>query len=45
MDVDLINGPILKSLLIFSVPLFISTIFQQLYGFYTNEYIRKERLD
>lgn len=32
MDVDLINGPIFKSLIIFALPLFISNIFQQLYN-------------
>lgn len=31
-DVDLINGPILQSLLIFMIPLLISNIFQQLYN-------------
>ena len=31
-SVDLLNGPILQSLLIFAVPLFISNIFQQLYN-------------
>lgn len=34
MDVDLINGPLLKSLLIFSIPLLISSVFQQLYSFF-----------
>lgn len=32
MDVDLIHGPIFKSLVIFALPLFISNIFQQLYN-------------
>ena len=32
MDVDLINGPIFRSLIIFALPLFISNIFQQLYN-------------
>lgn len=31
-NVDLINGPIFKSLIIFALPLFISNIFQQLYN-------------
>lgn len=31
-NVDLLNGPILQSLLIFAIPLFISNIFQQLYN-------------
>lgn len=31
-DVDLINGPILRSLIIFAIPLFVSNIFQQLYN-------------
>lgn len=31
-DVDLLNGPIMKSLVLFSIPLFISNIFQQLYS-------------
>ncbi|MBQ5782811.1 MAG: MATE family efflux transporter [Oscillospiraceae bacterium] len=31
-DVDLLNGSIMKSLVIFSIPLFISNIFQQLYS-------------
>lgn len=30
--VDMINGPIFKSLIIFAIPLFISNIFQQLYN-------------
>lgn len=32
VDVDLINGPILKSLILFSIPLIISNIFQQFYS-------------
>ena len=32
MDVDLLNGPIFKSLVIFAIPLLISNIFQQLYN-------------
>lgn len=32
VNVDLLNGPILKSLIIFAIPLFISNIFQQLYN-------------
>lgn len=32
INVDLLNGPILKSLIIFAVPLFISNVFQQLYN-------------
>lgn len=32
IDVDFIHGPILKSLIIFALPLFISQIFQQLYN-------------
>lgn len=32
IDVDLLNGPIFKSLIIFAVPLFISNVFQQLYN-------------
>lgn len=31
-DVDLLHGPILKSLIIFAIPLFISNVFQQLYN-------------
>ena len=31
-DVDLLNGPILKAMLIFAVPLFFSGVFQQLYN-------------
>ena len=31
-NVDLIHGPIFKSLIIFALPLFISNIFQQLYN-------------
>ncbi len=31
-DVDLIHGPIFKSLVIFAIPLLISNIFQQLYN-------------
>lgn len=31
-DVDLIHGPIFKSLIIFAIPLFISNVFQQLYN-------------
>ncbi|MBD5492760.1 MAG: MATE family efflux transporter [Lachnospiraceae bacterium] len=31
-DVDLLHGPILKSMLIFAVPLFFSGVFQQLYN-------------
>ena len=32
MDVDLLNGPIFKALVIFAIPLFISNVFQQLYN-------------
>lgn len=32
MDVDLLNGPIFQSLIIFAIPLLISNIFQQLYN-------------
>ena len=32
LKVDLIKGNILKSLVIFAVPIFISSIFQQLYN-------------
>lgn len=32
MNVDLLNGPIFKSLVIFAIPLLISNIFQQLYN-------------
>ena len=31
-DVDLLNGPIFKSLVIFAIPLLISNVFQQLYN-------------
>lgn len=31
-NVDLLNGPIFKALVIFAIPLFISSIFQQLYN-------------
>lgn len=31
-NVDLINGPIFKSLILFALPLFVSNIFQQLYN-------------
>lgn len=31
-DVDFLNGPIIKSLIIFAIPLFISNIFQQMYN-------------
>lgn len=31
-NVDLLNGPIFKALVIFAVPLFISNVFQQLYN-------------
>ena len=31
-NVDLLNGPILKALVIFAIPLFISNVFQQLYN-------------
>ena len=31
-DVDLLNGPILKAMLIFAVPIFFSGVFQQLYN-------------
>ena len=31
-DVDFLNGPIIKSIIIFAVPLFISNIFQQMYN-------------
>ncbi len=31
-DVDLIHGPIFKSLLLFAVPIFVSNLFQQLYN-------------
>ena len=31
-DVDLLNGPIFKSLVIFMIPLLISNVFQQLYN-------------
>lgn len=32
LEVDFLHGPILKSLIIFAIPLFISNIFQQLYN-------------
>lgn len=32
LNVDLLNGPIFKSILIFAIPLFISNLFQQLYN-------------
>ncbi|MGL4774230.1 MAG: MATE family efflux transporter, partial [Clostridium sp.] len=32
MNVDLLNGKILRSLIIFAIPLFISSLFQQLYN-------------
>lgn len=32
LNVDLLNGPILKGLLLFMVPIFISNLFQQLYN-------------
>lgn len=32
MNVDLINGPIFKSLILFAIPMLISNIFQQLYN-------------
>lgn len=31
-SVDLLNGPVLKSMLIFAIPLFFSSVFQQLYN-------------
>ena len=31
-DVDLLNGPILRAMLIFAVPIFFSWVFQQLYN-------------
>ena len=31
-NVDLLNGKILKSLIIFSIPIFVSNLFQQLYN-------------
>lgn len=31
-DVNLLNGPIFRSLIIFAIPLLISNIFQQLYN-------------
>ncbi|WP_051226964.1 MATE family efflux transporter [Butyrivibrio sp. MC2013] len=31
-QVDLINGPIMKSILVFTIPIFISILFQQLYN-------------
>ncbi len=32
INVDLLNGPIFKSLIIFAIPVFISSVFQQLYN-------------
>ena len=31
-DVDFLNGPIVKSIIVFAIPLFISNIFQQMYN-------------
>ena len=31
-SVDLLHGPVLKSMLIFAIPLFFSSVFQQLYN-------------
>ena len=32
MNVDLMHGPIFKNLLLFMLPIFISSLFQQLYN-------------
>ena len=31
-EVDFLNGPIIKSIIVFAIPLFISNIFQQMYN-------------